>query len=30
MLPHAEDEEQNKVSLSDKETFTVAEAVASK
>ncbi|KAJ5199324.1 Major facilitator superfamily domain general substrate transporter [Penicillium cf. griseofulvum] len=30
MLPQAEDEEQNKVGFSDKETFIVAEAAASK
>ncbi|KAJ9484862.1 hypothetical protein VN97_g8509 [Penicillium thymicola] len=29
-LPQAQDEEQNKVSLSDKETFVIAEGVASK
>lgn len=29
-LPQAQDEEQNKVSVSDKETFVVAEAVPSK
>lgn len=29
-LPQAKDEEQNKASLSDKDTFVVAETVASK